>query len=148
MLEVNRQNQGNESGVQRFKYRFYASSKWEECESLTVGRSFYTKFGDKEADQTWKKPKEIVDDEHFEECFKPYPWSKRVDILERGIVSEPDIEADPFWVKTNTFPITLCENVSVLEYDIVIRSKQKQSKLPSDAEITKLFKKLRISEWK
>eukprot|EP01083_Nonionella_stella_P171953 588664_1 len=119
MDQIQEQNKGNEPGIQQYRYRYWPGSKWQESESLTHGRYFYTNQDDTEQKSSWKKPKQIVHDTNYEQSFKDYLWKKQVHSLSEH---DPDITINhphPFKVKTNTFPIELNHNINVCEYRII-----------------------------
>eukprot|EP01084_Bolivina_argentea_P058463 106769_1 len=146
MKQINEQNNNDTVGIQQFRYRTWPNLGWQESESLTVGNYFYSQFNTNY--QTWKKPKELINNNNYEETFKDYPWKNQVDFLESNSSSKQNISIEPFTVSTNTFPIQLNTHINVLEYEINIKPKsdnqQKNDSSRSNSNmdtLDKLFKK-------
>ena len=129
--------------------RYWDHSKWIESESLTFGRPFYSQLD--QGKTTWKKPKELIDNDDYDEMYKEYPWKKQMDYLDDTCSQKIDIK--PFRVSTNTFPVRLNPKINVLQYDINIAPKLENDiepkhvqQLKHRVDISKLFKRCKFSD--
>eukprot|EP01084_Bolivina_argentea_P295381 508511_1 len=121
MRQITIQNKHNLPGIQRYRYRYWEDSQWQESESLTVGKLFYSKQGSNI--QTWNKPQTIINNENYDETFKQYPWKNQVHFNKQNDLEIKMDNIESFEVNTNTYPITLNNNINVLEYEIKITPK-------------------------
>ena len=151
MQQVRAQNEENIPGIQQFRYRYWPESKWQEKESLTVGRPFYEKRGTKEQ-ASWTKPPELKDNDEFIEELRDYKWQNQVNFLKDAdngtTINDKEMKSESFQVITNTFPIELSKDMNVLEYEIQFEPVEvtddlgfKSSEDPRSIDVQKLFKR-------
>ena len=160
MQQVRAQNEDNIPGIQLFRHRIWPKSEWQETESLTVGKPFYTKqIAKGDSIDSWKRPHEIKGNTDYIEEYRQYPWKNQVNFLKDDTVDyaakyHKDMKSEPFKVITNTFPIKLSQDIDVLEYEIKAEGNEVQddwgfyknkNKIMEQEHIEKVFKQLNHS---